>query len=34
MAELGFLGGIVGGAKKNKAETKAKMQASAERKRK
>lgn len=34
MAELGFLGGIVGGAKKNKADTKAKMQASAERKRK
>ena len=34
MAELGFIGGIVGGAKKNKADNKAKMQANAERKRK
>lgn len=34
MAELGFVGGIVGGAKKNKADKAARMQASAERKRK
>jgi hypothetical protein len=33
IAELGFLGGIVGGAKQNKADMKAKMMASAERKR-
>ncbi|MFN9704594.1 MAG: hypothetical protein ACK595_07195, partial [Planctomycetota bacterium] len=31
LAELGFLGGIVGGAKKNKADTKAMMPAAAER---
>jgi hypothetical protein len=34
IAELGFIGGIVGGAKKNKADKKAKMMAAAERKRK
>lgn len=34
MAELGFVGGIVGGAKKNKADKAARIQASAERKRK
>ncbi|MBL8726427.1 MAG: hypothetical protein JNK49_20455 [Planctomycetes bacterium] len=34
IAELGFVGGIVGGAKKNKLEKQAKMLAAAERKRK
>lgn len=34
IAELGFVGGIVGGAKQNKAEAKAKQMAAAERKRK
>jgi hypothetical protein len=34
MAELGFVGGIVGGAKKNKADKLARQQAAAERKRK
>ncbi|MBZ0151431.1 MAG: hypothetical protein K8J09_07850, partial [Planctomycetes bacterium] len=33
LAELGFIGGIVGGAKKNKSDMKAKMMAAAERKR-
>lgn len=34
LAELGFVGGIVGGAKKNKADKAARQQAAAERKRK
>ncbi len=34
IAELGFLGGIVGGARKNKADTKQKQMAAAERRRK
>ena len=34
IAELGFIGGIVGGAKQNKADQKAKQMAAAERKRK
>jgi hypothetical protein len=34
VAELGFLGGVVGGARKNKADTKQKQMAAAERRRK
>ena len=33
IAELGFVGGVIGGAKKNKADTKQKQMAAAERKR-